>query len=216
MVAQHLANYQFQWVKDKVTYTTCLQKLPRSARTVILVDNKQQFPVAHQLKQLGITVFPHPPLAYDQYIFTHALSCFQQGTYQVLVTTPATDCQKLFKGIATHVIVDCSMSINQFWEYLTVMGPESGTVTTCISHAPDGKANMDIYDAVRHQQPQSMPQTSSLGPLGKSLLGANPWLQLGKLVCLAGHLQVMIGVHHHPCAWFLILHRYAMTIHSWA
>ena len=90
MVIQHLANYQFQWVEDKVTYATCLQKLPRSARTVILVDNNQRFPVAHQLKNLAITVFPHSPLAYDQYIFTNALSCFQQSTYQVLVTTPAT------------------------------------------------------------------------------------------------------------------------------
>ena len=134
-MVQHLANYQFQWVEDKFTYATCLQKLPRSARTVILVDDKQRFPVAHQLKQLGITVFPHPPLPYDQYIFTCALSCFQQGTYQVLVTTPATHCPELFKGIATHVIVDCIISMAQFWDYLTVMGPESGTVTTCISHA---------------------------------------------------------------------------------
>ena len=106
---------------------------------------------------MGITVFPHTPLGCEQYIFTYALSCFQQGTYQVLVTTPATHCPKLFKGIATHVIVDCSMSINQFWEYLTVMGPEGGTVTTCLSHTQDGKANMHIYDAVRHQQAQSMP-----------------------------------------------------------
>ena len=90
MVVQHLANYQFHWVTDKVTYATCLQKLPRSARTIILVDDNQQFPVAHKLINLGITVFPHPPLAYDQYIFTYALSCFQQGTYQVLVTAPAT------------------------------------------------------------------------------------------------------------------------------
>ena len=28
----------------------------------------------------------------------------------------------------------------------------------------------------------------SLDPLGKCLMGLNPWLQLGKLVCLAGHL----------------------------
>ena len=112
---------------------------------------------------MGITVFPHPPLGCEQYIFTHALSCFQQGTYQVLVTTQATNCPKLFKGIATHVIVDCSMSItnNQFWEYLTVMGPEGGTVTTHLSHAQYRKVNTDIYDAVRHQQAQSMPQTSS-------------------------------------------------------
>ena len=123
MDAQHLVNYQFQWVEDKVTYSTCLQKLPKSSRTVILVDGDQQFPVAHQLKQLGITVFHHPPLAYDQYILACALSCFKQGTYQVLVTTPATHCPKLFKGIATHVIVDCIMSTEQFWEYLTVMGP---------------------------------------------------------------------------------------------
>ena len=41
------------------------------------------------------------------------------------------------------------------------MGPEGGTVSTCLSHAQDGKANMDIYDAVRHQQAQSMSQTSS-------------------------------------------------------
>ena len=135
MVVKHLANYQFQWVKDKVAYATCLQNLPRSARTVILVDDNQQFLVAHQLKQLGITVFPHPPLGCEQYIFTYALSCFQQGTYQVLVTTPATHCPKLFKGIATHIILDCSMSISQFWEYLTVLGPEGGTVTTCLSHA---------------------------------------------------------------------------------
>ena len=119
MVIQDLANYQFQWVEDKVTYATCLQKLPRSARTVILVDNKQRFPVAHELKQLGITVFPDPPLAYDQYIFTYALSSFKQGTYQVLVSTLATHCPKLFKGIATHVIVNCIMSTEQFWEYLT-------------------------------------------------------------------------------------------------
>ena len=116
------------------------------------MDDNQRFPVTHQLKELGITVFPHPLLAYDQYIFTYALSCFKQGTYQVLVTTPSTHCPKLFKAIATHVIVDCSMSINQFWEYLTVMGPEGGTVTTCLSHAQDEKVNMDIYDAVRHQQ----------------------------------------------------------------
>ena len=44
------------------------------------------------------------------------------------------------------------MSINQFWEYLRVMGPEGGTITTCLSHTQDGKVNMDIYDAVRHQQ----------------------------------------------------------------
>ena len=91
---------------------------------------------------------------------------FQQGTYQVLVTTPATHCPKLFKGIATHVNVDCSMSTNQFWEYLTVMGPEGGTATTCLSQ--DGKVNMDIYDAVKNQQAQSMPQTSSQpGPIGQ-------------------------------------------------
>ena len=78
------------------------------------MDDNQQFPVAHQLIKLGITVFPHPPLAYDLYIFTYALPCFQQGTYQVLATTLATHCPKLFKGIATHIIVDCSMSINQF------------------------------------------------------------------------------------------------------
>ena len=53
------------------------------------------------------------------------------------------------------------MSINQFWEYLTVMGFEGGTVTTCLSHTQFGKVNMDIYDAVRHQQAQPMPQTSS-------------------------------------------------------
>ena len=117
---------------------------------------------------MGITVFPHPPLAYDQCIFTYALSCFKQGTYQVLVTSPAIHCSKLFKGIATHVIVDCIMSTEQFWEYLTVLGPEGGTVTTCLSHAQDGKANMDICDAVRHQQVQSMPQTSSKpGPIGQ-------------------------------------------------
>ena len=80
MVVQNLANYQFQWVEDKVTDATCLQKLPRSARTVILV-NDQQFPVAHQLKQLGITIFPHPLLAYGQYLFTYALSHLKQGTY---------------------------------------------------------------------------------------------------------------------------------------
>ena len=152
MVVQNLANYQFQWVEDKVTCATCLQKLPRSARTVNLVDDNQRFPVAHQSKQLGITVFPHPLLGCKQYIFTYALPCFQQGTYQVLITTPTTYCPKLFKGIATHVIVDCSVSINQFWEYLTVMGPEGGTVTTCLSHAQDGKVKVDIHDAVRHQQ----------------------------------------------------------------
>ena len=60
------------------------------------------------------------------------------------------------------------MSINQFWEYLTVMGLEGGTVTTCLSHTQDGKVNMDIYDTVRHQQAQSMPQTSSQsGPIGQ-------------------------------------------------
>ena len=60
------------------------------------------------------------------------------------------------------------MSTEQFWEYLTVMGPEGGTVTTCLSHTQDGKVNMDIYDAVRHQQAQSMPQTSSKpGPTGQ-------------------------------------------------
>ena len=59
--------------------------------------------------------------------------------------------------VATHVIVDCSMSINQFWEYLTVIGPEGGIVTTHLSHAQDGKANVDIYDAVRHQDAQSIP-----------------------------------------------------------
>ena len=53
------------------------------------------------------------------------------------------------------------MSINQFWEYLTVLGPEGGTVTSCLSYTQDGKVNMDIYDAVRHQQAQCMPQTSS-------------------------------------------------------
>ena len=168
MVVQHLANYQFQWVEDKVTFATCLQKLPRSARTVILVYDNQQFPVAHQLKQLGITVFPHHALAYEQYIFTYALSCFKQGFYQVLVTTPATHSPKLFKGIATHVIMDCIMPTEQFWEYLTVMGPEGGTVTTCLSHAQYEKVNMDIYDAVRHQQAQSMSQTSSQpGPIGQ-------------------------------------------------
>ena len=59
--------------------------------------------------------------------------------------------------------------LEQFWDYLTVMmGSEDGTVTTCLSHAQDGKANMDIYDAVRHQQAQSMPQTSSQpGPIGQ-------------------------------------------------
>ena len=41
------------------------------------------------------------------------------------------------------------------------MDPEGGTVTTCISHATDGKANVNIYDAVRHQQTLSIPQTSS-------------------------------------------------------
>ena len=60
------------------------------------------------------------------------------------------------------------MSINQFGEYLTVMGPEAGTVTTCLSHTQNGKVNMDIYDAVRNQQAQSMPQTSSQpGPIGQ-------------------------------------------------
>ena len=101
-------------------------------------------------------------------MFTHALSHFQQGTYQVLVTTPATHCPKVFEGIATHVIVDCIMSTEQFWDYLTVMGPEGGTVTTCLSHAQDGKVNKDIYDAVRHQLAQSMPLTSSeLRPIGQ-------------------------------------------------
>ena len=113
-------------------------------------------------------MFPHPPLACGEYMFTYALSHFKQGTYQVLVTTPATHCPKLFKGIATHVIVDCIMSTEQFWDYLTVIGAEGGTVTTCISHAQDGKANMDICDAVRHQQAQPMPQTSSQpGPIGQ-------------------------------------------------
>ena len=207
MLVQHLANYQFQWVEDKVTYATCLQKLPRSSRN-------QRFPIAHQLKQLGITIFPHIPLGCRQYIFTHALSCFQQGTYQVLVTTPATHCPKLFKGIATHVIVDCCMSINQFWEYLTVMGPEGGTVTTCLSCTRDGKVNMDIYDAVRHQHVQSMPQTSSQhGPIGQESNRSQP-MAPGKLVCLAGHLQGMVGVHHHPCVRFLTLHRYTILIHN--
>ena len=60
------------------------------------------------------------------------------------------------------------MSIEQFWEYPTVMGPEGGTVTTCLSQAQDGKANVDIYDVVRHQQAQSMPQASSqFGPIGQ-------------------------------------------------
>ena len=118
-------------------------------------------PSSSSIKTIRHHCIPSPPLAYDQYTFTYALSCFQQDTYQVLVTTQATHCPKLFTGIATHVIVDCSMSINQFWEYLTVMDPEGGTVTTSLSHTQDGKANMDIYDAVRHQQAQSISQTSS-------------------------------------------------------
>ena len=53
------------------------------------------------------------------------------------------------------------MSIKFFWEYITVMGPEGGTVTTCLSHPQEGKVNMDTYDAVRHQQAQSIPKTCS-------------------------------------------------------
>ena len=60
------------------------------------------------------------------------------------------------------------MSINQFWEYLTVMGPEGGTVTTCLSYAQDGKVNMDIFVAVRHQQVQPVPQTfNQTRPIGQ-------------------------------------------------
>ena len=67
------------------------------------------------------------------------------------------------------------MSINQFWEYLTAMGPEGGTVTICLSHTKEGKVNMDIYDAVRHQQAQSMSQTSSQpGPMGQQLDRSQP------------------------------------------
>ena len=48
------------------------------------------------------------------------------------------------------------------------MGPEGGCVTTCFSHTQDGKVNMDIYDAGRHQQAQSMTQTCSQpGPIGQ-------------------------------------------------
>ena len=127
-----------------------------------IINNSQYF-INYQL---GITVFPHSPVGCEQYIVTCGLSCFQQGNYQVLVTTPATHCSKLFKSIATHIIVDCSMSVSQFWEYLIVLGLEGAT--TCPSHAQDREVNMGIYDAVRHQQAQCMLQSSSQhGPIGQ-------------------------------------------------
>ena len=160
---------------------------------------------------MGITVFPHPPfLVCEQYIFTYALCCFQQGTYQVLITTPATHCPKLFKGIVTDVIVHCITSTEQFWDYLTVVGPEGGTVTTCTSHTPDGKANMDIYDAVRHQT------SSQPGTIGQESDMSEPMAPI-RQISMPGWppvMVVMVGVHHHPCIRFLTLHRYAILICS--
>ena len=62
------------------------------------------------------------------------------------------------------------------------MGPEGGTVTTCLSYAQDGKVNMDIYDAVRYQQAQSMPQASSQpGPIGQEPDRSQPMVSVGQI-----------------------------------
>ena len=71
----------------------------------------------------------------------------------------------MFKGIATHVIVDCIMSMEQFWEYLTVMGPEGGTVTTCLSHAQMGKQTWTSMMLSGKPNPCPL-HPVSLGPLG--------------------------------------------------
>ena len=62
------------------------------------------------------------------------------------------------------------------------MGPEGGTVTTCLSYAQDRKVNMDIYDAVRYQQAQSMPQASSQpGPIGQEPDRSQPMASVGQI-----------------------------------
>ena len=105
---------------------------------------------------------------------------------------------------------------NNFGNIVTVMGPEGGTVKTCFSHAQDGKVNMDIYDAVRHQQTQSMSQTSSQPrPIGQEPDRSQSMPSVRK-ISIPGWPppRVMVGVHHHPYLRFLTLHRFAIHICS--
>ena len=85
------------------------------------------------------------------------MSHFCQGPYQVLVTTPANHCPKSFKGIATQVIVDCALSVNQYWECTKLLGPEGGTITTCVSYA-NGSMASDNYPTVWYNQASAVPQ----------------------------------------------------------
>ena len=120
------------WVEYSAMISAHLQllKLPGSYKIVILVDDKQMLPVAHQLQHSDISVLPHPGYDSEHYVLKYALSHFCKGPYQVLVTILANGCPRSFEGIATHVIVDYAVSVNQYW----VVPPQGGTFTTCVNY----------------------------------------------------------------------------------
>ena len=162
---QQQVNHQSMWVEYNAILSTHLQllKLPGSHKTVIVVEDKQMLPVAHQLWHSGVSVLPHPGYDSEQYIHKYALSHFCQGPYQVLVTTLVNHCPRSFEGIATQVIVNCDLSVNQYWECTKLLGPQGGTITTYVSYAnwnmafenyPTGWYNQ-AYTVPQEQSPQS-------------------------------------------------------------
>ena len=79
----------------------------------------------------------------------------------ILVTTLANHCPRSFEGIATKVIVDCDLSVNQYWECTKLLGPQGGTITTCVSYANWNMAS-DSYPTVWYNQASAVPQEQGL------------------------------------------------------
>ena len=152
-------NHQSMWVEYNAMLSTHLQllKLPGSYKTVIVVEDKQMLAVAHQLWHSGVSVPPHPGYDSEQYIHKYALSHFCQSSYQVLVTTLANHCPRSFEGIATQVIVNCDLSVNQYWECTKLLGPQGGTITICVSYA-NWNVALDSYPTVWYNQASAVPQ----------------------------------------------------------
>ena len=121
---QQQVNHQSMWVEYNAMFSTHLQllQLPGSYKTVIVVDDKQMLTVAHQLWHSGVSVLPHPDYDSEHYVLKYAVSHFHQGSYQVLVTTPANHCTRSFKGIATQVIVDCDLVCEPVLEMYKTFG----------------------------------------------------------------------------------------------
>ena len=156
---QQQVNHQSMWVEYNAVLSTHLQllKLADSYKTIIIVDDKQMLPVAYQLWHAGVSVLPHPGCDSEHYVLKYALSRFHQGPYQVLLTTSANHCPRSFKGIATQVIVDCDLSVNQYWECTKLLGHQGGTITTCVSYA-NGSRALDGYPTVWYDQASAVPQ----------------------------------------------------------